>query len=95
MRWPPAKEFASMSQRTYRKPPGLELKGALTPLQYAVTQENGTEPPFRNTYWNHHQAGLYVDVVSSAATRSSARSTSSTPAPAGRASCARSRRTAS
>ena len=37
---------------------------ALTPLQYRVTQESGTEPPFRNEYWNNHQPGIYVDVVS-------------------------------
>lgn len=36
----------------------------LTPLQYHVTQEGGTEPPFHNAFWNHHEEGLYVDVVS-------------------------------
>ena len=36
----------------------------LTPEQYRVTQECGTEPPFRNEFWNHKEAGLYVDVVS-------------------------------
>ena len=40
------------------------LKSKLTPLQYEVTQECGTEPPFRNEYWNNHRAGIYVDVVS-------------------------------
>lgn len=36
----------------------------LTPIQYAVTQENSTEPPFQNEYWNHKEAGIYVDIVS-------------------------------
>jgi len=36
----------------------------LTTLQYRVTQENGTEPPFKNEYWNHKEEGIYVDIVS-------------------------------
>ena len=32
-------------------------------MQYHVTQEDGTEPPFGNAYWNHHEAGIYVDIV--------------------------------
>ena len=41
-----------------------ELKAKLTPLQYKVTQEDGTEPPFQNAYWDNHREGIYVDVVS-------------------------------
>jgi methionine-R-sulfoxide reductase len=41
-----------------------ELRRALTPLQYKVTQEEGTEPPFRNEYWDKKEPGIYVDVVS-------------------------------
>ncbi len=50
-----------MSQ-DYRKTP--EAVARLTPTQYQVTQEDGTEPAFRNEYWNHHEPGIYVDVVS-------------------------------
>jgi len=48
----------------YRKPADTELRTRLTPLQFDVTQRNGTEPPFDNAYWNNHEAGIYVDVVS-------------------------------
>jgi len=41
-----------------------ELRKKLTPEQYHVTCENGTEPPFRNAYWNNHAPGIYVDVIS-------------------------------
>jgi methionine-R-sulfoxide reductase len=46
------------------KPSSEELKKKLTPQQYYVTQEEGTEPPFRNEFWNNHEPGIYVDVVS-------------------------------
>jgi peptide methionine sulfoxide reductase msrA/msrB len=46
------------------KPTKDELKKKLTPLQYRVTQENGTELAFRNEYWENHAPGIYVDVVS-------------------------------
>src|SRR5436309_10182952 len=46
------------------KPGDAELRRALTPLQYEVTQHEATEPPFRNEYWDNHRAGIYVDVVS-------------------------------
>jgi peptide methionine sulfoxide reductase msrA/msrB len=41
-----------------------ELKKRLTPMQYEVTQNNGTEPPFQNPYWDHKKEGIYVDIVS-------------------------------
>ncbi|MGM0845404.1 MAG: peptide-methionine (R)-S-oxide reductase MsrB [Bacillota bacterium] len=41
-----------------------ELKKDLTPMQYEVTQNNGTEPPFKNEYWDEFGDGIYVDVVS-------------------------------
>ena len=47
-----------------QKPSDAELKSKLTREQYAVTQQCGTEPPFKNAYWDHHEPGLYVDVVS-------------------------------
>jgi len=47
-----------------RKPGTEELKERLTPLQYAVTQENATEQPFENEFWNNHREGIYVDIVS-------------------------------
>ena len=48
----------------FKKPAVAELKKKLSSEQYAVTQQCGTEPPFRNAYWDNHQPGLYVDVVS-------------------------------
>jgi methionine-R-sulfoxide reductase len=48
-----------------------ELEKRLTPLQYQVTQEDGTERAFDNPYWNKHEAGIYVDVVSGEALFSS------------------------
>ena len=41
-----------------------ELRKLLTPEQYRVTKENGTERPFENAFWNNHRAGIYVDVIS-------------------------------
>ena len=46
------------------KPNDEELRQRLTPLQYKVTQHEGTEAPFRNEYWDHKDPGIYVDVIS-------------------------------
>ncbi|MDH3199506.1 MAG: peptide-methionine (R)-S-oxide reductase MsrB [Myxococcales bacterium] len=54
----------SDKSKHYEKPPKAELRKELTPLQYTVTQEEGTEPPFRNEYWDNDKEGIYVDVVS-------------------------------
>src|SRR6266550_6268669 len=55
----------------FHKPSDTELKKRLTPEQYRVTQQEGTEAPFRNPYWDKHEAGIYVDVVSGEALFSS------------------------
>lgn len=47
-----------------QKPENPEVAAKLTPLQYEVTQCSATEPPFRNEFWDHHEPGIYVDVVS-------------------------------
>jgi methionine-R-sulfoxide reductase len=52
------------AMKTFQKPPPAELKKNLDPLQYRVTQEAATEPAFQNAYWDNHQSGLYVDIVS-------------------------------
>ena len=49
--------------RSYVKPDDSVLREQLTPEQYAVTQENATERPFRNAYWNEHRPGIYVDIT--------------------------------
>ena len=48
----------------YTKPSDAELKARLSPEQYEITQCSATEPPFNNEFWNHHDEGIYVDVVS-------------------------------
>ncbi len=58
------KEAASaMTKRVYTKPTDAELRARLSPLAYQVTQREATEPPFRNELWDHHEAGVYVDVA--------------------------------
>jgi peptide methionine sulfoxide reductase msrA/msrB len=48
----------------YRKPPDADLRTLLSPLQYEVTQKDGTERPFDNAYWDEKRDGIYVDIVS-------------------------------
>jgi methionine-R-sulfoxide reductase len=48
----------------YKKPSEEELKKKLNATQYQVTQHDGTERPFANAYWDNHEPGIYVDVVS-------------------------------
>src|SRR3954453_2136878 len=56
---------------SYTKPSDAELREKLSPEQYKVTQQEGTERRFANAYWNNKQAGIYVDVVSGEALFSS------------------------
>ena len=50
-------------EKKYEKPKKELIKDKLTPIQFKVTQENGTEMPFDNEFWNHKSEGIYVDVV--------------------------------
>ena len=47
-------------------PSDEELRRRLTPLQYKVTRQDGTEPAFSNAYWDNHEPGIYVDIISGA-----------------------------
>jgi peptide methionine sulfoxide reductase msrA/msrB len=63
--WGSDKEIAKQkNDMTYKKPDDATLRKKLAPLQYKVTQKNGTEPPFQNEYWDNHREGIYVDIVS-------------------------------
>ncbi|HOP96053.1 MAG TPA: peptide-methionine (R)-S-oxide reductase MsrB [Verrucomicrobiota bacterium] len=63
---PPASaaNTSTNAMQNFKKPSQAELKQRLTPIQYHVTQEAGTELAFQNEYWNNHRHGIYVDVVS-------------------------------
>jgi len=56
--------MANEAGGTFVKPSEEELKKRLTPLQFKVTQQEGTEPAFKNEYWDNHKPGIYVDIVS-------------------------------
>ena len=51
-------------EESWEEPSDEELKKSLTPLQYKITQKDGTEKPFDNEYWDSHEEGIYVDIVS-------------------------------
>jgi len=59
---PPATDSKPM--KPFEKPSAGDLKKTLDPMQFQVTQQCGTEPPFKNAYWDNHKPGIYVDVVS-------------------------------
>jgi len=61
-------QHEEMKMKTDRTmiPTDAELRQRLTPLQYQVTREDGTEPAYANAYWNNHEPGIYVDVISGA-----------------------------
>ncbi|MGB5985409.1 MAG: peptide-methionine (R)-S-oxide reductase MsrB [Desulfobacterales bacterium] len=61
---PTAATAAGSEQAKYAKPTDEELRRDLSPMQYKVTQQEGTEPPFNNEYWDNKQEGIYVDIVS-------------------------------
>jgi len=60
----PEEKAAGQSNSKYSKPSDEVLKKKLTPMQYKVTQQDSTEPPFNNEYWDNKREGIYVDIVS-------------------------------
>lgn len=57
----PKSKMNNSTSKSYTK---QQLKSLLTPLQFKVTQQNATEPAFNNEFWNNHQEGIYVDIIS-------------------------------
>lgn len=66
------KDMTMTTKRSETIPTDEELRNRLTSLQYKVTRKNGTEPPFANSYWDNHEVGIYVDLISGAPLFSSA-----------------------
>jgi methionine-R-sulfoxide reductase len=56
--------MTTFKKEEFAKPSDDELRSKLSPMQYKVTQHEGTEPAFQNEYWNNKRDGIYVDVVS-------------------------------
>jgi peptide-methionine (R)-S-oxide reductase len=56
--------YNSTTMTNFQKPSAVELKQKLTPEQFAVTQNAATEPAFQNKFWDNHEPGVYVDIVS-------------------------------
>lgn len=57
-------EVGAWDMKEFKKPSREELKKLLDPIEFKVTQEDGTEPAFKNKYWDHKAEGIYVDVIS-------------------------------
>jgi methionine-R-sulfoxide reductase len=60
----PARTPAPAAKAVWTRPSDQDLKRKLTPIQFAVTRHDDTERPFHNEYWDNHEAGIYVDVIS-------------------------------
>jgi peptide methionine sulfoxide reductase msrA/msrB len=61
---PDTKTSSPEPEAKYTVPDDAELRRRLSPLQYEVVRQEGTEPPFRNEFWDNHEEGIYVDIVS-------------------------------